>query len=379
MCYRHSLSIRATLLARRFNPSFTYLTRININGHDKQEDFRSTGSSTKSYLTQRRYLGSCLSNTSRHFSGAFCQTGCGLVRNGRYMSTSTWEADMTKYADQVANLINDTIAAADTAFPVASVQYLINGVHSLTGLNWFVDVTFLCNACMLICCFAVVCERWASIVVSTLLVRGVTVPFLILMLKANSKLMLMRPRLEEIQEQIQAKCMKPQAIDEGKKKMKELFDEYGVTPSTPYKEVFIQCPVIIISYLAIANMTMKIPSFETGGALWFTNLITPDEMYIFPVLTALTFLVPVEFKLQKGHTDSMSKIDARVLALLSLPFSMILPKAISCYWITSNIFSLCYESIIQVPKVKKALGIPEIPSTENHTRKTIHRKRIKKR
>lgn len=41
-------------------------------------------------------------------------------------------------------------------------------------------------------------------------------------------------------------------------------------------------------------MTEKVPSFKHGGAFWFTDLTTPDSLYIFPILTGLTFLVTVE-------------------------------------------------------------------------------------
>jgi membrane protein insertase Oxa1/YidC/SpoIIIJ len=41
-------------------------------------------------------------------------------------------------------------------------------------------------------------------------------------------------------------------------------------------------------------MAEKMPSFKHGGALWFTDLSTPDALYIFPVITALSFLVVVE-------------------------------------------------------------------------------------
>jgi membrane protein insertase Oxa1/YidC/SpoIIIJ len=41
-------------------------------------------------------------------------------------------------------------------------------------------------------------------------------------------------------------------------------------------------------------MAEKMPSFKSGGAYWFVDLTTPDGLYIFPVLTALTFLLTVE-------------------------------------------------------------------------------------
>ncbi|TYG42763.1 hypothetical protein ES288_D12G283800v1 [Gossypium darwinii] len=52
---------------------------------------------------------------------------------------------------------------------------------------------------------------------------------------------------------------------------------------------------------------------------------------------------------------------SRVFAVLTVPFTMSFPKAIFCYWITSNLFSLGYGLVLKVPGVKKALGVPEIP------------------
>ncbi|KAH0852926.1 hypothetical protein HID58_093603, partial [Brassica napus] len=106
--------------------------------------------------------------------------------------------------------------------------------------------------------------------------------------------MLMRPRLESIREEMQSKGMDHVTMAEGQKKMKNLFKEYGVTPFTPMKGMLIQGPLFICFFLAIRNMAEKVPSFQTGGALWFTDLTTPDSLYILPVLTALTFLITVE-------------------------------------------------------------------------------------
>ncbi|XP_049936629.1 mitochondrial inner membrane protein OXA1-like isoform X2 [Nymphaea colorata] len=57
------------------------------------------------------------------------------------------------------------VAAADSFLPVAALQYLVDAVHYYTGLNW-----------------------WTAIALTTLLIRGITVPLLINQLKATSKL-----------------------------------------------------------------------------------------------------------------------------------------------------------------------------------------------
>ncbi|KAL2902777.1 Mitochondrial inner membrane protein OXA1 [Bienertia sinuspersici] len=252
------------------------------------------------------------------------------------------DAPVEVVASQAPAMSEIAIAAADSAYPVAALQYVIDSVHSFTGLNW-----------------------WASIALTTLMIRGLTVPFLINQLKATSKLSIMRPRLEEVKEEMQAKGDDPDAIQEGRQKMNALFKEYGVTPFTPLKGLFIQGPIFISFFLAISNMAEKVPSFKDGGAFWFTDLTTPDALYIFPVLTALSFLITVEFNMQEGMegnpvAGTMKKF-SRGLAVVTVPFTMSFPKAIFCYWITSNVFSFAYGSVLKIRGVKKALGVPEIP------------------
>lgn len=234
------------------------------------------------------------------------------------------------------------VAAADSAFPVAALQYFIDNVHTITGFNW-----------------------WASIVVATLLIRGATVPLLINQLKCTTKLSLLRPHLEEIKQEMQDKAMDPKAVAEGQERMKALFKEHGVTPFTPLRGLLIQGPVFISFFLAISNMVEKVPSFKYGGAYWFTDLTTPDSLYICPALAALTFWITVECNMQEGLEGNPAaktmKTVSRVFAALTVPFTMTFPKAIFCYWVTSNLFSLTYGLVLKAPGVKKFLGVPEIP------------------
>ncbi|XP_024935248.3 mitochondrial inner membrane protein OXA1 isoform X2 [Ziziphus jujuba] len=283
----------------------------------------------------------------------------------RYMSTAIGESsDKMELISDVADVLTDStvqamasqvpavnevaIAAADSFLPVKALQYFIDAVHTYTGLNW-----------------------WASIALTTLLIRGATVPLLINQLKATSKLTIMRPHLEEIKQQMQDRAMDPTAVADGQKRMQKLFKEYGVSPFTPLKGLFIQGPVFISFFLAISNMAEKVPSFKSGGAYWFVDLTTPDPLYILPVLTGLTFLITVECNMQEGLEGNpiagTMKNVSRGLAVLTVPFTMSFPKAIFCYWVTSNFFSLVYGLVLKNHGVKKILGLPEIPVQQPST------------
>ncbi|RAL50993.1 hypothetical protein DM860_005349 [Cuscuta australis] len=318
--------------------------------------------------------------------------GVPFVRN---MSTSVGEGvDKMEYMSDVAGVLSDkaveavasqapavmsevAIAASDSFLPVAALQYVIDYVHCFTGLNW-----------------------WSSIVCTTLLIRWLSLPLMIHQLKATSRLAVLKPKLDEIREEMQNKGMSPSAVNDGREKMNALFIEHKVTPFTALKGIFIQGPVFVCFFLAvrmsslyhvtlyllqfleygfiiiviplqISNMAEKVPSFKEGGAFWFTDLTTPDSMYIFPILTALTFWITVECNAMEGmegnSTASTIKNVSRVFAALTIPFTASFPKAIFCYWIISNLFSLMYGLVIKKPQVKKLLGVPIIPPAPRTT------------
>ncbi|KAH9719172.1 mitochondrial inner membrane protein OXA1 [Citrus sinensis] len=310
MAYRRSLTTRATLIARAYNPSFNYI----IYDHDhKQKSPDETLSRTNIHsFIQSRSFGSSLNNSyglgnffhSQRVSqfslvpsvgSAFC----------RYMSTTVGEgADKIELISDVADVFTETtvqaianqapavnevaIAAADSFLPVAALQHFIDAMHNFTGFNW-----------------------WASIIVTTLLIRTATVPLLINQLKSTSKLT----------------AMDPMAVADGQKQMQNLFKEYGVHPLTPLKGLFIQGPVFISFFLA-CNMQEGLEG--NPAAVTMKNI-------------------------------------SRGFAVLSIPLTMTFPKAIFCYWITSNFFSLVYGLVLKVPGVKKMLGVPEIPVVQQTT------------
>ncbi|KAL4570687.1 hypothetical protein LXL04_026347 [Taraxacum kok-saghyz] len=365
MAYRRSLTIRARLFAQqRFAPSFYYLHHEDDrkNSHSDQK--------ANTFLQSRSY--GCYGNNTSHSLGfggggggvsfrdprwSMATSGLLLARN---MSTSIGDGvnpDKIEYLTDMADVLADktmevvstqapvlsevAVAAADSWPPVAALQYAIDGIHSFTGLNW-----------------------WASIVITTLVIRTLSVPIMINQLKATTKLTILRPELEQIKQEMQDRGMSPSAVAEGQDKMKKVFKEHGVSTFTPLKGLFIQGPVFVSFFLAIQNMVEKVPSFQHGGISWFVDLTTADSFYILPFLTAFSFWITVEFNMQEGlegnpAANTMKNV-SRGFAALTVPLTASFPKALFCYWITSNLFSLVYGACIKKPSVKKLLNIPII-------------------
>ncbi|PQP95587.1 mitochondrial inner membrane protein OXA1-like isoform X2 [Prunus yedoensis var. nudiflora] len=362
MACRRSVSTTVTFGTRRFHPSFSHIL------HDNNEDAKShaPNSSSPPPVIKSTLPSGSYNSTVRFCFGSRCRerTGSSLAwKMGlgsfhcRYMSTVIDDGsdkinDVGYFAEVITDKTVEVVtsqapavsevaaAAADSFFPVAALQYLIDGVHFL---YWM----------------------WASIALTTILIRGATIPLLINQLRATTQLSLMRPHLEELKQQMQDMAMDPNVLQEGQKRMKALFKEYGVNPLSQLQPLFIQGPIFISFFLAVRNMAEKVPSFQSGGALWFTDLTTPDSLLILPVLTSLTFLITVECNMQEGLEGNpiaqTMKNYSRILAAISVPVMMSFPKALFCYWLTSNLFSLTYGLVIRRPEVKSFLGLPEIP------------------
>ncbi|KAL4330515.1 hypothetical protein HN51_037204 [Arachis hypogaea] len=367
MAYRRCLLKRGNLVDWKCHPSFSYVLYSDDGKHKRPEE--KSSSAAISNFVQTRFFGSSLNGSmgfgasSRALSNTFLSP-CSGYSFCRYMSTVNDGSDKIELMSDIADVLTDkavetiasqapvvnevAIAAADSYLPVKLLQYGIDAVHTYTGLNW-----------------------WAAIALATLVIRSATVPFLIYQLKATSKLTLLRPHMEAIRAEMEYKAMDPVAAAENQKKMKQLFKEYGVNPFTPLMGLFVQAPIFISFFLAISNMAEKVPSFKHGGTYWFTDLTTPDALYVLPVLTALSFLITVECNMQEGLEGNpvagTMKNVSRGLAVLTVPFTMGFPKAIFCYWVTSNLFSLVYGLVLKVPGIKKTLGIPEIVAAKPTT------------
>ncbi|VVB05031.1 unnamed protein product [Arabis nemorensis] len=75
--------------------------------------------------------------------------------------------DVSSQTSTVSGVVSD--GAIDSVVHFDAAQQIIDNVHSFTGLNW-----------------------WASIVVTTVLIRGVTIPLMIYDVRWNSRIMLLK-------------------------------------------------------------------------------------------------------------------------------------------------------------------------------------------
>ncbi|KAF6983875.1 LOW QUALITY PROTEIN: hypothetical protein CFC21_001970 [Triticum aestivum] len=230
-------------------------------------------------------------------------------------------------------------AAADSFFPVAALQHLIDTIHTFTGLNW-----------------------WASIALTTVLIRTAVIPFEVSHHKSSEKIHAMKPAMDAIKHAVDR--TDPKSVLVGKYKMTALYRNHGVTPFTPLKGALIRPPIFMSFFFAINNMVEKVPSLKGGGIFWFTDLTTSDPLYILPVLTSLTYLAIVEVCNLSGlghpYTSSKMKMLDRGMGVMVVPFTLNFAKGFFFYWITANLFTIVYHIVMRQPAVRKLFNFPDL-------------------
>ncbi|OVA01957.1 hypothetical protein BVC80_9079g99 [Macleaya cordata] len=177
MAYRRSLTSRVDLLRQRFHPSFSYIVHDDDGKH--QSPAADTSRPAANNFLQRGYHSSNVNSVTAGF-GALFQERRSLSSSPplalgssfhRYSSSATREGlekieymsnvsevaaseglEKIEYMSDVAEVLSENsmeiaasqapvvsevaIAAADSYLPVAALQYLIDGFHSLPGLPW---------------------------------------------------------------------------------------------------------------------------------------------------------------------------------------------------------------------------------------------------
>ncbi|KAG7627843.1 FBD domain [Arabidopsis thaliana x Arabidopsis arenosa] len=161
MALRRTLSLRSLFNARCYQPS--------CSGIIQRDDVHEEKPHYGSFLHQRSFSSSMILSQQHmmrspsHFP--LCSPfGVSTYRpmSTSHISGSDESGDVNHVAETLTDLVQqDTVievadAAIDSSIQLDFVQQIVHNVHSLTGLNW-----------------------WASIVFTTFLIRGVTIPLMI--------------------------------------------------------------------------------------------------------------------------------------------------------------------------------------------------------
>lgn len=180
-----------------------------------------------------------------------------------------------------------------------------------------------------------------AIIILTLLIKLILLPFTIQQLRSMSKTQAITPELKAIQSKYK---------DDPKKAQEEqmkLYKKYGINPATGCIMSILPLPILLILFSSLNGYVKLLDQ----PFLWVKNLAAPDPTYIVPILVAVTTLLQQYITTGK---DPSAKIFMFMFPILIGYWALSFPSAISIYWIFYSIFSTI-EYVFVNRKYAKAL------------------------
>jgi YidC/Oxa1 family membrane protein insertase len=188
------------------------------------------------------------------------------------------------------------------SFIARGMSWLLRAIHGFVG-NWGVAIILL-----------------------TLLVRVLLLPFVVPQFRNMAKQRALKPEIDKINELYKDDREKKGAA------MMELWRKHKVNPLGGCLPVLLQMPIFFALYQTLST---SIELYHAPFVLWWTDLSSPDPYYVLPiVLGALMF---IQQKLTPVQMDAaQAKVMLYAMPLMMTFFMLLLPTGLCLYMVTSS-------------------------------------------
>ncbi|XP_039214354.1 mitochondrial inner membrane protein OXA1L-like [Crotalus tigris] len=226
--------------------------------------------------------------------------------------------------------------------PVGFILKLLESFHLDLGLPW-----------------------WGAIVAGTVCIRCLVFPLIVKSQRDAIELNNHVPQMTALSARISEakKTGNRQQFLQAVMDLEHYQKTHNINPLRGLITPLVQAPIFISFFFALRKMAeCPVPSMQTGGLWWFTDLAAPDPYYILPVMVSVTMWIVTETGMQAGppnpNLELMKKV-FRVMPVVFLPFIISFPTAIFTYWLTSNFFSIMQILLFRLPAARTFFHIPE--------------------
>lgn len=253
--------------------------------------------------------------------------------------------------------------------PIAMLMYYLNSVHDMTGLPWYISLGICTIFLRLVIALPlrIISKRNVG---KNKVQRGYT--------RAVTESMTYQVQLEAAKQKWSDKEAKGILMERLAKNTRELRQKTGAHPLKTAIYPMLQIPVWICMSFALRNMAgyrvlgveavLSNPEMVREGALWFSNLLVPDPLFIIPIVSGCMHLINNEvntYNLPKGIGTSVIKWLGRGLSFVFIPFACIVPSVLSLYWTYSAFTAVIVSLILNLERSKKYLDL-EPPGGPEH-------------
>ncbi|MDD2481017.1 MAG: YidC/Oxa1 family membrane protein insertase [Lutispora sp.] len=181
-----------------------------------------------------------------------------------------------------------------------------------------------------------------AIILFTILTKILLLPINIKQTQSTKKMNEINPKMKEIQTKYKGD---PEKMNE---KLKELYKEHNYNPASGCLPALIQLPIIIALFRVLQNPVGFVFTPEEFAAMakgfwWLADLGKPDQIYILPVLSALTTYLQTAMISSKGNADPTMKSMNTIMPLMIGWFTLKFPSGVALYWVVGNIFTILQQ------------------------------------
>jgi YidC/Oxa1 family membrane protein insertase len=185
-----------------------------------------------------------------------------------------------------------------------------------------------------------------SIILLTIVVRILVLPFNIYSYKSMKAMQVIQPKIQALREKYKDDQPKQQ------QEMMALMKENKVNPLGGCLPVFLQFPIFIALYQVLGH---SVELYQAPFVLWIHDLSLKDPFYILPVLMGVTMFI------QQKITPNTSMDPAQAKVLLFMPilftfFMISLPSGLTLYMWVGAVFSVLQQMYFMRDKPRTSQG-----------------------
>lgn len=201
-----------------------------------------------------------------------------------------------------------------------------------------------------------------AIILLTLVVRGILIPFTLPQLKSAKKMAALKPELDALKKKHGSD---PKVFQQ---KQLEFYKTHNVNPAAGCLPFIAQFVVLIALYQVFMATLNGNGMGDVNSAFFLWDLKSKDTTYILPVLAgllqfvmSLTILPAVENQPEKRPGTVEEKQDVAEMAttmqqqmvfmmpIMTIIFSIQFPSGLALYWVITTAFSLVQQLIVSGP------------------------------
>lgn len=217
---------------------------------------------------------------------------------------------------------------------------------------------------------------WLTIVGATLALRCALVPLNVALLRNSLRMKLIMPDVLRLGGLLSSDAPAG-ARAAAARELRTLFE---TSRASPWAQSFVfplALPIAVLSIFgAVHDLCLIGEGMETGGTLWFRDLMVADETQLLPIASGLSWLVNVEMGAGAYYAAlPIVRLSARLGAVATIPLAATLPSGVLLFWITSNVFAVARGFAMRSNRVRRAFGVPlqaQIDAIKSTLPRAIH-------